>query len=333
MATGFFEADGSGDLQQIATLTGEVDMWFELDGSGDIQPRAAAAEPNFPASGSVRLNVAYGYSLEYTGNDQAAGTSHVQLDYQYGAGGTEFVGVLVSSGTDVPSTPVLDVVNGGTSNAVADISGADASTINTVFHQPWAGGTWVQDGYRTDDGTVAFAIAPGAYWFRAESANLYATAQSNLVFQTITGTSNPLQWQILEAMRDQINAANLTGGNGSAVTARIAWPPEWGTWTSAQVFVMPDSETVEPMMTGVDTLTLGVNVVLAEASQNGTDLTRQMDLRKSLHNLFVGKRLNSLRQVWCQALTESKVFSESALMEFQGVYPLTFAMQTRVART
>lgn len=330
--SGYFEQDGSGDLQPIASFAGTVDMWFELDGSGDIQPRAAAAEPNFPSEGSTRLGVVYGYSSEYTGRLSLPGTLYVKNLVGYGDNGTEFVGVL--SGTDTaPTSPTIAVANGGTSNAVATITGADAATTNTVYSQPWSGGTWNDCGSVTANGTVAFGIASGAYWFKALSSAGAASNASNVVFQTITGTSDPLQYQILEAVRDQVNASGLTGGNGSALAASIAWPPEWGTWTAGQVFVMPDSESVDPQMTGLDNAVLGVNVVLCEASNATTDLPRQMSLRESIRKLFVGKRLSSLPDVWCQSLTESKVFSESALLDFQGIYPLTFAFQTRVKRT
>lgn len=330
--SGYFEQDGSGDLQPVASFAGTVDMWFELDGSGDIQPRAAAAEPNFPGEGSTRLGVVYGYSSEFTGRDYLPGTAYVRNLVGYGDNGTEFIGSL--SGTDTaPNAPTLAVANGGTSNAVATITGADAATVNTVYSQPLSGGTWNDCGSVTANGTVPFGLAAGAYWFKAISSVGQASNSSNVVFQTISEASNPLQYQVLEAVRDQVNASGLTAGNGSYLVARIAWPPEWGTWTAGQVFVMPDSESVNPEMTGLDTTLLGVNVVLCEASNATSDLPRQMALREAIRKLFVGKRLTSLPEVWCQNLTESKVFSESALMDFQGIYPLTFAFQTRVKRT
>jgi hypothetical protein len=310
MPTGFFEEDGSGDLQPIASFAGTVDMWFELDGSGDIQPRAVEAEPNFPAEGSVRLSVAYGYSLEYIGS--------------YTTGGTGAA----------PTPPTLAVANGGANNGTATISGADGSTTNTVYSQPWNGTGWTARGTTYGDGSAVFTLNRGAYWFHAISENTTSTSSSNVVFATITGTADPLHMQILESVRDAINAASLTDASGASVTASIAWPPEWGSsWRTGQVFVFPDSDKVEPAMTGIDVVMLGVNACLCQTTESGTDLTAQLDIRDSIEDIFVGKRLSGMPDVWCPTLTESKVFNEAALQEFQGVVPLTFLFETRVRRT
>jgi hypothetical protein len=236
----------------------------------------------------------------------------------------------------ITAAPTLSMENTGLSSAVATITAAGTSTDNSVYSQPFASSTWSDHGSLSGNGTLAFSISPGAYWFKAQSVAETSANVSNVTYLTVTGTSTPIQGQILEAVRNNITAAGLIGGNGSAVEAKVAWPPEWGTWSACQAFVMPDSEEIEPNMTGVDTLNIGINVVLCELTSQAAgsaDLMRQMDLRKSVTNLFVGKRLTSLNEVWCQNLTDSRFFNDQALLDYQGIYPLTFRFQTRVRRT
>jgi hypothetical protein len=68
MSSGFFEDDGSGNLQPIASLAGVTDMWWEDDGVGNIVPRTTEVDPNFPLEPQVQSGVYFGYALEFLGS-------------------------------------------------------------------------------------------------------------------------------------------------------------------------------------------------------------------------------------------------------------------------
>jgi len=73
MSSGFFEDDGFGNLQPIASTAGVTDMWWEDDGFGNIVPRLVEADPHFPLQPQVLATVTYGYAFEYTGSASGGG--------------------------------------------------------------------------------------------------------------------------------------------------------------------------------------------------------------------------------------------------------------------
>jgi len=72
IGNGYFESDpdDSAGVRMIADLAGHVDDIYESDpdDSEGIRLRASAMpNPNYPPEGDVRLDVLYGYDLEFRG--------------------------------------------------------------------------------------------------------------------------------------------------------------------------------------------------------------------------------------------------------------------------
>lgn len=330
MASGFWTEDGT-TVYLPATVYGTIDMWWIEDGN-TVTLRQANADANFPAVGDVRSGSTYGYSLEYIGNNVMAAAGSVKAGYQYGAGGTEYTGSLSASGAG-PTAPVLAITNNGNGSATYSISGADNATTNTVYSQTFSGTGWTFAGSRANNGTGVFGIAAGAYWFKATSVNAYAPTDSNLVFATITDGSASYIYDLCQAIKTTIDAGGVVDTGGTTVLAQVDWPPEWDSWTSAKVYIVPDTESCEPLLSSVDELVNGVNVVFCEHQANGTSLTPQTEARRDIEKLFVGKRLTSMADTWCEGITDSKLFDAQALQNYHGVSAIALKFRTRALRS
>ena len=335
---GFFATVGTAVcLEGTATLAGEIDMWFELASGTNVCMRSAALDPTFPAQGSARLGVVYGWGTEYTGNEVMPAGTDVRNGSTFGAGGTEFTGSLVAtSGSTVPPTPgTFTIANGGNGTATVVIAAAAGTATTEVYTFRYGDTAWDQAGTRTGNGSVLVPLAAGGYWFRLDCCESGGTLSSDIDFATIsTGTSNSMHYQICQVVADGIAAAGLLDDGGSALCATLSWPPDWDRWTSGTAFVLPDSDEAQPNMTGVNQVEYGVIIVIAEQpSKTKTSLDASLLLRRKIRDLFVGKHLSGLADVWCSGETTSQVWDQQYMQAYQFISPLSLKFSIREARS
>jgi hypothetical protein len=126
-----------------------------------------------------------------------------------------------SSGGVTLDLPNLAVVDDGDGTITATIAGSTAGAINTLYYQAvdgqLGGSTWVSAGSRSSDGTITATIPAGYYWWYAASAISPDEVVSNMVYQNVASTSDPVHLACLKGVQAVVQSLALAGVASSSV--------------------------------------------------------------------------------------------------------------------
>ena len=108
----------------------------------------------------------------------------------------------------------LTITDNGDGTATAAISGSAGGSANTLYAANVNGGfgaaNWVSAGTHTVDGSITVsALAAWYYWWRVENVAAGSTTQSNLVYQAIASTTDPVHLQCCKAVQSVIQSLAL----------------------------------------------------------------------------------------------------------------------------
>ncbi len=122
------------------------------------------------------------------------------------------------------ASPTLTVVDNGDGTATATISGSTAGTTNTLYYQAvdgqLGGSIWSAAGERMADGTLTVTVPAGYYWWYVGSEISPDSAVSNMVYQNIASSTDPVHLQCLQGVQAVVQSLSLAGVAGSSVVIK-----------------------------------------------------------------------------------------------------------------
>lgn len=147
--------------------------------------------------------------------------------------------------------------------------------------------------------------------------------------------ADPTHLAIANRVAAQITAGSYAHSSGTLAVAYVDWPPEWDDWSASAVKVVPDTDTVNPMLTGADETGFGVIIAICEQRTGGTaDLSKQLLLRENIRKQFIGKRLGgTLTDVYCTNAELGNVYDQTRLQNYQFVSGMRLTFTTRETRS
>jgi hypothetical protein len=223
----------------------------------------------------------------------------------------------VASAALVPSTPAMTVASDGTGTSFTATIDGDAGVTNYLYYKRPADTAWTLGGNCSGDGTIQVTGVVRAFYETyavSKSGDSYSLPTVVLPVYVDTTAATAYIVQIMEAVRDIINAAALTDSGGDAITASIDIPPSSSDSASA-IKIFPAQEETQPTNIGANTTTYRVSVALCERTTTTAAQNKNMRNAEIIRDTFVGKRLSLLPGVACVGSSSGAVAEENVLWQ------------------
>lgn len=229
--------------------------------------------------------------------------------------------------------------NADGTGGVATITGAAAGDVATIQYFRFTGDLGAQSfttaGTITGNSTLALALARGFYHVRAISLSSGgAYLATNQVYQRLTLSTETIHYQILNAVRERILSAGLSGLTDSKVIVR--WIPKFIEAVEAPpvMFICPlGAEQYADQITTKDDPGFPVACVFADnLNGNGlTNLNRDLDWRIRVSRLFRNQRLEGTDVNYCR-ISPEQIVNIDAFLKNCLASTLVFRFFTREER-
>ncbi len=242
------------------------------------------------------------------------------------------------------STPVLAVVDDGDGSVTLtvtqnqDTGGTDQ--VSRIKYKLRGAASWTTHGTTvTGDGVISDLTGltqTSTYQFLAQPFDSDTGLEgppSKVITQRMAASGEALLDQILDSVNEQLNNLSLTDVDSSTITATVAIPPAWEDVTTAAILVFPDGPETEPARSQVNLETYRINVGLCEHKEGAPNKANLLTNRQAIVRAFVGSRLDSINNVYCQGESSTSAVDLDALYErYKWISVITLEFVVLTAR-